>query len=100
MEAELELLAEKRSQMILEDEKAKGEIGVRLQIFEQEELKPENTKVEGQTVRVGMEDIMKYNGINFGQFRVGDIQGGRCRKVMSFGEEIPKSMTEFLQSIP
>ena len=42
MEAELELLAEKRSQLILEDEKAKGELRERWRIFEEETAKPEN----------------------------------------------------------
>ena len=42
MEAELELLAEERSQMILEDEKAKGELRERRRMFEEEAAKPEN----------------------------------------------------------
>ena len=42
MEAELELLAEERSQLILEDEKAKGELRERRIIFEEEAAKPEN----------------------------------------------------------
>ena len=69
-------------------------------MFEEEALKLENSKVEGQTVRVGMEGIMKDNGIDFGAFRAGDIQGNGCRKLMSCGREITKSMTEFLQSVP
>ena len=43
---------------------------------------------------------MKDNGIDFGAFRAGDIQGNGCRKLMSCGGEITKSMTEFLQSMP
>ena len=43
---------------------------------------------------------MKDNGIDFGAFRAGDIQGNGCRKLMSCGGEITKSMTELLQSIP
>ena len=35
MEAELELLAEERSQLILEDEKAKGELRERRRMFEE-----------------------------------------------------------------
>ena len=56
--------------------------------------------MEGQTVRAGMEGIMKDNGIDFGAFRAGDIQGNGCPKLMSCGLEITKSMTEFVQSIP
>ena len=63
MEAELELLAEECSQLILEDKKAKGKLKERRRMFEEEAAKPENSKVEGQTVRAGMEGIMEYNGI-------------------------------------
>ena len=56
--------------------------------------------MEGQTVRAGMEVIMKDNGIDFGEFRAGDIQGNGCWKLMSCGGEITKSMAEFLQSMP
>ena len=42
MESELGLLAEERSQLILEDKKAKGEIRERWRIFEEEAAKPEN----------------------------------------------------------
>ena len=100
MEAELELLAEERSQLILEDEKEKGELRERRRMFEEEAAKPENPKVEGQSVRVGMEGVMKDNGIKFGAFRAGDIQGNGCRKLMSCGREITKYMTEFLQNMP
>ena len=99
MEAELELLAEERSQMRLEDEKSKGELMERWRIFEEEAEKTDDSKVEGQTVRAGMEGIMKDNGIDFGVFRAGDIQGNGCRKLMSCGGEITKSMTELLQSM-
>ena len=85
MEAELELLTEERSQLILEDEKAKGELRERRRMFEEEAVKPENSKVEGQTVRAGMEGVMKDNGIELGAFRAGDIQGNGCRKLMSCG---------------
>ena len=54
METELELLAEERSQIILEDEKAKGKLRERRIMFEEEAAKPENYKVERQTVRAGM----------------------------------------------
>ena len=40
MEAELELLAEERSQMILEDEKSKVELRERRRMFEEESSKP------------------------------------------------------------
>ena len=63
MKAELELLAEERSQLILEEEKAKGELRERRRMFEEEAAKPENSKVEGHTVRVGMERVMKDHGI-------------------------------------
>ena len=43
---------------------------------------------------------MKDNGIKFGAFRAGDIQGNGCRNLMSSGGEITKYMTEFQQSIP
>ena len=56
--------------------------------------------MEGYTVRYGMEVVMKDNGMEFGAFRVGDIQGNGCRKLMSCGGEITKYMTEFQQSIP
>ena len=69
MEAELELLAEERSQLSSEDKKSKGELRERRRMFEDEAEKPENSKVEGQTARAGMEGIMKDNGINFGAFR-------------------------------
>ena len=52
--------------------------------------------MEGQTVRAGMEGVMKDNGIKLGAFLEGDIQGNGCRKLMSFGGEIKKYMTEFL----
>ena len=42
---------------------------------------------------------MKDNGIEFGAFQAGDVQGNGCRKLMSCGGEIKKYMTEFLQSI-
>ena len=42
MEAELELLAEERSQLILEEEKSEGELRERRRIFEEEAAKPEN----------------------------------------------------------
>ena len=100
MEAELELLAEERSQLILEYEKAKGKVRERRRLFEEEAEKPDNSKVEAQTVRAGMEGVMKDNGIKLGAFRVGDIQGNGCGKLMSCGGEITKYMTEFLQSMP
>ena len=75
MEAELELLAEERSQLISEDEKIKGELRERRRMFEEEAAKPEKSKVEGQTVRAGMEGVMKDNRIEFGAFRAVDIQG-------------------------
>ena len=56
--------------------------------------------MEGQTVRAGMEGIMKDNGIDFGEFQAVDIQGNECQKLMSCGGGITKSMTDFLQSIP
>ena len=62
MEAELELLAEERSQMVLEDKKAKGKLRERRRMFEEEAAKPESLKVEGQTVRAVMEGVMKDNG--------------------------------------
>ena len=43
---------------------------------------------------------MKDNGIKFGAFWEGDIQGNGCRKLMSSGWEITKYMTELLQSMP
>ena len=100
MESELELLAEERRQMILEDKKAKGELRERRRTFEEKAAKPENSKVEGQTVRAGMEGVMKDNGIKFGAFRTGDIQGNGCWKLMSCGGDIIKYMTDFLQSMP
>ena len=69
-------------------------------MFEEEAAKPENSKAEGQTVRAGMEGIMKDKAINFGAFREVDIQGNGCRKIMSCGGGITKSMMDFLQSIP
>ena len=42
MEAELEILAEERSQLILEDKKAKGELRERRRMFEEEGAKPDN----------------------------------------------------------
>ena len=56
--------------------------------------------MEGQTLIAGMEGVMKDNGIEFGAFWAGDIQGNRCRKLMSCGGEIKKYMAEFLQSMP
>ena len=96
MEAELKLLEDERSQMILEDETEKGELRERRRMFEEEAAKPDNSKVEGQTVREGMEGVVKDNGIEFSAFRAGDIQGNGCRKLMSCGGEITKYMTEFL----
>ena len=100
MEAELELLAEERIQLSLEEKKAKCELSKMRRIFEEEAVKPENSKVEGQTSKAGMEGIMKDNGIDFGAFQAGDIQGNVCRKLMSCGGDITNSMTEFLQSRP
>ena len=100
MEAELELMVEERSQLILEYEKAKGKVRERRRLFEEEAEKPDNSKFEAQTVRAGMEGVMKDNGIKLGAFRVGDIQGNGCGKLMSRGGEITKYMTEFLQSMP
>ena len=85
MEAELELLAEERSQLILEDEKLKGELRERRRMFEEEAATPENSKVEGNKVRAVMEGVMKDNGIKLGAFRAGDIQGNGCRQLMSCG---------------
>ena len=65
-------------------------------MFEEEATKLENSKVEGQTLIAGMEGVMKDNGIEFGAFWAGDIQGNGCRKLMSCGGEITKYMTEFL----
>ena len=62
-ESELKLLAEELSQLILEDKKEKGELRERRRMFEEEAAKPENSKVEGQTVRSGMEGVMKDNRI-------------------------------------
>ena len=45
MEVELELFAEERSQLILEDEKEKGKLRERRGMFEEESAKPENSKV-------------------------------------------------------
>ena len=100
MEAELELLAEECIQLSLEDEKSKGELRERRIMFEEEAAKPDHSKVEGQIVRAGIESIMKYNGIAFGAFWVGDIQWNGCQQLMSCGGEITTSMTDFLQSIP
>ena len=47
-------------------------------MFEEEEAKPENSKVEGKTVRAGMESFMKDNVIKFGALPAGDIQGNGC----------------------
>ena len=69
-------------------------------MFEEEAAKPENSKVEGHTLISGMEGVMKDNGIEFGAFRAGDIQGNGCWKLISRGGEITKYMTELLQSIP
>ena len=66
MESELELLAEDCSQLILEYKKAKVDLRERRSMFEKEAAKPENSKVEVQTVRAGMEGVMKDNGIKFG----------------------------------
>ena len=67
---------------------------------EEEAVKTDNSKVEGQTVRAGMEGIMKDNGIDLGVFRAGDIQGNGCQKLMSYGGQITKIMTDFLQIMP
>ena len=58
----------RRSQLISEDKKGKGELRERRRMFEEEAGKPDNSKVEGQKVRSGMEGIMKDNRINFGAF--------------------------------
>ena len=100
MEAELELLAEERIQLILEDKQTKGDLRQMRRIFEEEAVKPDNSKVEGQTVRSGMEGVMKDNRIEFGSFRAGDIQWNGCQKLRGFGGEITKYMTQFLHSMP
>ena len=43
---------------------------------------------------------MKDNGIDFGAFRAGDIQGNGCRKLMSCGGKITNSTTELLHIMP
>ena len=48
MEAELELVAEERSQLISEDEKAKGELRERRRMFEEEAAKSDHSKVENR----------------------------------------------------
>ena len=88
MEGELELLVEERIQLVLEDEKEKGDLRERRNFFEEEAAIPENSKVEGQTVRAGMEGVMKNKGTEFSAFGAGDIQGNGCRKLMSCGGEI------------
>ena len=40
-------------------------------MFQEEAAKPYYSRVEGQTVRAGMEGVMKDNGIEFGAFRGG-----------------------------
>ena len=69
-------------------------------MFEEEAAKPENSNVEGQTVRAVMEGVMKDNGIEFGEFWTGDIQVNGCRELMSCGGEITNYITELLQSMP
>ena len=64
----MELFADERIQLILEDEKATGELRERRRMFEEEAAKPDNSKLEGHTVRAEMEGVMKYNGIEFGAF--------------------------------
>ena len=54
MEAELELLAEERSQLILEDKKPKGDLRERQRIFEEEAEKSYHSKVERHIVRAVM----------------------------------------------
>ena len=46
MEAELELLADERSQLILEDKKIKGDLRERRRMFEEEGAKPDHSKEE------------------------------------------------------
>ena len=55
--------------------------------------------MEGQTVREGIEGIIKHNGIDFGAFRAGDIEGNGCQNQMRCVGDITKSMTEILQSM-
>ena len=100
MEADLELLEAERFQLKMEDELAKGKLRERRKLFDTEGSKPENSKLEGQTVRAGMESIMKDYGIDFGSFQGGDIQGNGCRKIMSCGGQITKTIKDFLQSMP
>ena len=45
-------------------------------MFEEEGAIPDNSKVEGQTVRAGTEGVMKDNIIEFGAFWAGDIFEG------------------------
>ena len=81
----MELLEAERFQLKMEDELAKGKLRERRKLFDTEGSKPENSKLEGQIVRAGMESIMKDYGIDFGSFQGGDIQGNGCRKIMSCG---------------
>ena len=69
-------------------------------MFEEEATKLENSKVEGQKVRSGMEGVIEDNGIEFGAFQARDIQVNVCRKLMSCGGEITKYMTYSLYSMP
>ena len=100
MEADLELFEAERFQIKMEDELAKGELRERSKLFDTEGSKPENSKLEGQTIRAGMEIIMKDYGIYFGSFQGGDIQRNGCRKIMSCGGQITKTIKDFLQSMP
>ena len=67
---------------------------------EEEAAKPDNSKVEGQTVRAGMKVFMKDNRIESGAFQAGVIQGNGCQKLMSCRGEITKYMTDFLKYMP
>ena len=99
MEADFELLEAERFQIKMEDELTKGKLRERRKLFDTEGSKPENSKLEGQTVRAGMESIMKDYGIDFGSFQGGDIQQNGCRKIMSCGGQITKTIKDFLQSM-
>ena len=80
----------------MEDEKEKCKLRERRRMFEEGAVKLYNSKVEVQTVRAVIEGVMKDNGIEFGAFRAGDIQGNGRWKLMSCGREITNYIMELL----
>ena len=94
-ETELEFLNHEYD--TLDDNKTKQKESAKLLKvnFDKEKDDPWNGKSQGQTVRAGMEDILRDNGIDMGQYFGGNIQGSGCHHLMSHSQKITEVFISF-----